>query len=62
MPGVIIRTFLLVSFLGRLIFVRKINAVAVRFWRSEVDGLQQMRGVAGQMERQHAAMGPPGSA
>lgn len=62
MPGVITRAFLLVPFLGRLIFVRKINAVAVRFWRSEVDRPQQMRGVAGQTQRQRAAMAPPESA
>lgn len=45
--GVITRPFLLVPFLGRLIFVRKINAVALRLWRSEGDGLEQMRGGAG---------------
>lgn len=40
----------------------KINAVAVRFWRSEVDRLQQMRGGAGWAKRQQATTGPPGLA
>lgn len=60
--GVITRTFLLFSSLSQFIFVRKINAVAVRFWRSEVDRLQKMRGGAGQTQRQHASTGPPDSA
>lgn len=52
MPGVIMRAFLLVPFLGQLIFVRKINTVSLRFWRSEADGPRQMRGGAGRRERQ----------